>query len=197
MTLVSDAMIFAASAHDGMQRKGTRIPYILHPGEVAAIAATLTDDEEVLAAAILHDVMEDCGVSEETLCTRFSARVAALVKSETQERSGDPRETWLARKHGAVARIAQAERAAKIIALSDKLSNMRAIHRDFDQYGEDLFFRFHQHDKKLHAWYYHSCAALLKDELGDTQAWQELMEHIEYVFAGIGAAIGEREAFAG
>jgi len=197
MTLVSDAMIFAASAHDGMLRKGTRIPYILHPGEVAAIAATLTDDEEVLAAAILHDVMEDCGVSEETLCARFSARVAALVKSETQERSGDPCETWLKRKQGAIARIAQGDRAVKIIALSDKLSNMRAIHRDFDQYGEELFFRFHQHDKKLHAWYYRSCAALLKGELGDTKAWQELAEHIEYVFEGIGETIREKEAFAG
>ena len=61
MTLVSDAMIFAARAHDGMLRKGTHIPYIVHPAEVASIAATLTDDPDVLAAA-LHDVMEVCSV---------------------------------------------------------------------------------------------------------------------------------------
>ena len=63
MTLVSDAMIFAACAHDGMLRKGTNVPYIVHPAEVAAIASTLTDDPEILAAAVLHDVIEDCGVS--------------------------------------------------------------------------------------------------------------------------------------
>lgn len=185
MTLVSDAMIFAAHAHDGMLRKGTNIPYIVHPAEVAAIAATLTDDPEILAAALLHDVMEDCGVGEMELAGQFGPRVAKLVKSETQERNGDPCETWLSRKQGAVERIGKGGRAVKIIALSDKLSNMRAIHRDYDRDGERLFDRFHQHDKALHAWYYRSCAALLKDELGNTLAWQELQGHIDYVFADI------------
>ena len=185
MTLVSDAMIFAARAHDGALRKGTNLPYIVHPAEVAAIAATLTDEPEILAAALLHDVMEDCGVSEEELAQRFGARVARLVRSETQEHSGDPRETWLERKQGAVQRVTQADRETKIIALSDKLSNMRAIHRDYDQYGEQLFDRFHQHDKALHAWYYRSFAALLKSELGDTLAWNELAEHVAYVFSNV------------
>ena len=185
MTLVSDAMIFASRAHDGTLRKGTNIPYIVHPAEVAAIAATLTDDPEILAAALLHDVMEDCGVSEAELAERFGARVAQLVKSETQERNGDPAATWLVRKQGAVERIGRGDRAVRIIALSDKLSNMRAIHRDYDRDGERLFFRFHQHDKALHAWYYRSCAALLKEELGGTLAWQELSDHIAYVFADI------------
>lgn len=185
MTLVSDAMIFATKAHDGALRKGTNLPYIVHPAEVAAIAATLTDDPHILAAALLHDVMEDCGVSEAELAQRFGERVARLVKSETEERDGDPRETWLARKQSAVSRIGCADRDVKIIALSDKLSNMRAIHRDYDRDGERLFFRFHQHDKALHAWYYRSFPALLKDELGDTLAWQELCDHIDYVFADI------------
>ena len=185
MTLVSDAMIFAAKAHDGMLRKGTGIPYILHPSEAAAIAATLTDDEEILAAALLHDVMEDCGVSEETLAQRFGSRVAQLVRSETQQRCGDPEKTWLMRKQGAVERIAKGDRAVKIITLSDKLSNMRAIHRDYDRDGEMLFHKFHQHDKALHAWYYRSIAALLEKELGDTLAWQELCGHIAYVFADV------------
>ena len=79
MTLVSDAMIFAARAHDGMLRKGTNIPYIVHPAEVAAIAATMTEDENVLAAALLHDVMEDCGVTQAQLVQQFGERVAQLV----------------------------------------------------------------------------------------------------------------------
>ena len=185
MTLVSDAMIFAARAHDGMLRKGTNRPYIVHPAEVLAIAATLTEDPQVLCAALLHDVMEDCGVTEEELSAQFGDRVAQLVSSETQKRSGDPAETWLARKQGAVERIGRGGRDVKIIALSDKLSNMRAIRRDYDRDGEGLFFRFHQHDKALHAWYYRSCAALMQQELGDTLAWQELSSHIAYVFADI------------
>ena len=183
MTLVSDAMIFAAHVHDGMLRKGTGVPYIVHPAEVAAIASTLTDDPEVLAAAVLHDVVEDCGVSGQELEQRFGARVAALVLSETQACCGDPRMTWEARKRSALEQIVLGDRAVRIIALSDKLSNMRAIHRDFDRDGETVFAKFHQHDKRKHAWYYRSCAALLQDELGDTEAWRELCGHIEAVFS--------------
>ena len=59
--LLNRAILFAVRAHDGQRRKGGNIPYILHPLEAAAIAATLTEDEEVLAAAVLHDVVEDTG----------------------------------------------------------------------------------------------------------------------------------------
>ena len=197
MTLVSEAMIFAARAHDGMLRKGTDVPYIVHPAEVSAIASTMTDDAEVLAAAVLHDVMEDCGVTGEELARRFGARVAQLVRSETQEPCGDPRSTWDARKRLAIERIAQGDRAVKIIALSDKLSNMRAIHRDFDRDGERLFSRFHQHDKRRHAWYYRSCIALLEGELGATDAWRELLAHVEHVFADVPADRPARTACAG
>ncbi len=189
MSLVSKALIFASSAHEGQLRKGTNVPYIVHPAEVCAIAATLTDDPEVLAAAVLHDVMEDCGVSEEELAAQFGTRVAQLVRSETQVRCGDPRETWEARKRGAIARISAGGRAVKIIALSDKLSNMRAIHRDFDRDAQTMFQRFHQQDKRKHAWYYRSCVSLLKGELGLTDAWAELSAHVEYVF---GDAAGEK-----
>ena len=74
MTLVTQAVIFAAQAHDGAARKGSEIPYIVHPMEVVAIASTMTDDPQVLAAAALHDVMEDCGVTFETLSERFGVR---------------------------------------------------------------------------------------------------------------------------
>ena len=74
MTLLTEAIAFAAGAHDGVTRKGSRVPYIVHPMETVAIAASITDDEEVLAAAALHDVMEDCGVSGEVLRARFGGR---------------------------------------------------------------------------------------------------------------------------
>ena len=87
MTLVTQAVIFAAQAHDGAARKGSEIPYIVHPMEVVAIASTMTDDPQVLAAAALHDVMEDCGVTFETLSERFGVRVARLVCEESWARS--------------------------------------------------------------------------------------------------------------
>ena len=185
MTLVTDATIFAAQQHDGMLRKGTDLPYIVHPAEVMAIASALTGDPEILAAAVMHDVIEDCGVSESELAARFGARVAHLVMSETQLSSGDPRATWDARKQEALSRIAAGDRDVKLIALSDKLSNMRAIHRDYDRDRDSMFLRFHQHDKRRHAWYYREMTALLEGEFGDTAAWQELRAHVEHVFADV------------
>ena len=163
MTLVTQAVIFAAQAHDGAARKGSEIPYIVHPMEVVAIASTMTDDPQVLAAAALHDVMEDCGVTFETLSERFGVRVARLVCEESQRVCGDPCLTWNARKLSAVKRICGGCRATKIIALSDKLSNMRAISRDFARDG----------------------AAGLRDELGETDAWRELDTLVEQVFDGV------------
>ena len=84
MTRLSEAISFAAQCHDGMLRKGTNLPYIVHPAEAAAICAAMTEDEEVLCAAVLHDVMEDCGVTFEAIESRFGTRVAQLVESETQ-----------------------------------------------------------------------------------------------------------------
>lgn len=185
MMLTTQAIIFAAQAHDGAKRRGSEVPYIVHPMEAAAIAAALTDDEEVIAAAVLHDVIEDCGITEQALCERFGQRVAQLVLTQTHVREGDPRETWEARKQETVARLEKASRAEKIVALSDKLSNMRAIARDYNSSGEAMFARFHQQDREQHAWYYRSCTALLEEELGGTQAWRELSGLVDAVFAGM------------
>ena len=67
MELVSQAISFAVKVHDGMRRKKKNIPYILHPMEAAVIVGTMTEDQELIAAAVLHDVVEDAGVTiEET-----------------------------------------------------------------------------------------------------------------------------------
>jgi len=185
MTLVTQATVFAANAHDGATRRGSQIPYIVHPMEVAAIAATMTDDAQVVAAAMLHDVMEDCGVGFEELRARFGERVAQLVRDESQSEGPDGRGPWGARKREAVRRLARGSREAMIICLSDKLSNMRAIARDVERDGDAVFLRFHQHDKRKHAWYYRSCAAIMARELGDTHAFAELSALIARVFGDV------------
>ena len=182
MTLLTQAVIFAANAHDGATRKGSRTPYIVHPMEAAAIAAALTRDEEVIAAAALHDVAEDCGVSEEELAQRFGARVAQLVLCESQTQFPDPRTSWQQRKRETIDKLARGGRESKILALADKLSNMRAICRDYRREGDNVFSRFNQSDRRLHAWYYRSCAALIEPELGETDEWRELVRLIDEVF---------------
>ena len=80
--LLNEAVKFAADAHASWCRKGTRLPYIVYPMEAAAICASLTDDAEVLAAAVLHDVVEDAHVPVCELEERFGARVAVIVAGE-------------------------------------------------------------------------------------------------------------------
>ena len=183
MELVTQAMIFAAARHDGAVRKASNIPYIVHPMEAAAIAATITDDQEVLAATVLHDVMEDCGVSFEELKERFGARVADLVRADSHNQGKFACASWNARKREAVRKLAQAGPELLLITLSDKLSNIRAIYRDYLRDGNEMFSKFNQSDKRRHAWYYRSCAALTKEAYGHTSAWREMNALVEVVFA--------------
>ena len=66
-SMIKKAAEFAKRAHDGVYRKGTQIPYITHPMETAAIVTAFTDEPEMIAAALLHDVIEDAGVTREEL----------------------------------------------------------------------------------------------------------------------------------
>ena len=79
MELVSEAVAFAVKAHDGMRRKKSDLPYILHPMEAAVIGGTMTEDQNVIAAAALHDVVEDTGITIEEIEERFGKRVKELV----------------------------------------------------------------------------------------------------------------------
>lgn len=183
MELVTQAMIFAARMHDGAVRKASRIPYIVHPMEAAAIAAGITDDQEILAAAVLHDVMEDCGVSYEELHGRFGKRVADLVLEDSNNQGIFADASWSVRKHEAVRRLAGASREMRLLTLADKLSNIRAIYRDYLRDGDEMFTKFNQSDKRKHAWYYRSCAALIKGDYGHTSAWREMNALVDVVFA--------------
>ena len=79
--MINEAIEFAAKAHEGQLRKGTKKPYIVHPIEVSEIVSAMTDDEEVICAAVLHDTIEDCrGITKDVLKLRFGDRVAELVR---------------------------------------------------------------------------------------------------------------------
>ena len=179
--LLSRAVAFAARAHDGQVRKGGTLPYIVHPMEVAAIAATLTGDCEVLAAAVLHDVAEDCGVTIEALRQRFGPRVAALVQSVSEEKYADAAGTWQLRKRCAVDRLRTAGRETLILALSDKLSNLRSLDRDLRAEGAAVWRRFNQTDPAMHKWYYTAMGEALAP-LEQTDAHREYVALLDRVF---------------
>ena len=181
--LLDRAVVFAVRAHAGTERRGKGFPYIVHPMEAVEIVATMTNDPELLAAAVLHDTVEDTDVTVEQLRAEFGERVASLVAAESDEphEKRDSIDNWRARKQTAIDRIAAGSRDAKIVALCDKLSNMRAIARDYAIQGDKLWSIFHSNDRKDHEWHYRGLAESLR-ELQDTFAYQEFEYLIKQVF---------------
>ena len=178
------AIVFAVKAHSGTERRGKGYPYIVHPLEAVEIVATMTNDQELLAAAALHDTVEDTDVTVEQIREEFGDRVADLVASEsdTFEEGVSEEDSWHARKQAAIDRLGKASREAKMVALGDKLSNMRAIARDYAVQGDALWNLFHAKDPKDHEWHYRGLADALRD-LEDTFAYKEFESLINQVFA--------------
>ena len=184
MELVSEAIAFAVKAHDGMRRKKSEAPYILHPMEAAVIVGTMTNDQNLIAAAALHDVVEDAGITIEEIEQRFGKRVRELVQSETEDKRADlpPTETWRIRKEESLNVLRNTEDIAVLMVwLGDKLANMRAIYRDFKVEGEAMWQRFNQKNVSEQAWYYRSIVELT-GRLSDTSAWLEYKTLTELVF---------------
>ena len=182
-TLTDRAIIFAVHAHSGIERRGKGFPYIVHPMEAMAIVATMTSDQELLAAAALHDTVEDTSVTVEDIRREFGDRVAQLVAAESDvDVEGESDEaSWHYRKQVAIDRLAKAPRDVKMVAMGDKLSNMRAIARDYEIQGDALWDLFHIKDRRSHEWHYRGLAASLSD-LEGTYAYEEFMALINKVF---------------
>ena len=187
--LLDRAIIFAVKAHHNSERRGKGFPYIVHPMEAVEIVATITPDQELLAAAALHDTIEDTDVTAEQLRAEFGERIANLVHAESDQINGvlfnatvnDEASTWHERKQAAIDRLAAAPHDAKIVAMGDKLSNMRAIWRDYQMKGDELWNIFHVKDKASHEWHYRGLADSLS-ELSDTFAYKEFISLIDQVF---------------
>lgn len=177
--MIDEAIEFATKAHAGQFRKGTKRPYIVHPVEVADIVATMTQDEEIICAAVLHDTIEDCkGITEELLKERFGERVASMVALESEDKS----KSWEERKGATILRLKTAPRPVQMIGLADKLSNMRDIDRDYPVVGENLWKRFRMQSKSAIAWYYKGVQEALREGFEGVMAYEEYVKLIEKNF---------------
>jgi (p)ppGpp synthase/HD superfamily hydrolase len=183
-TLLDKAIIYAVKAHANTERRGKGFPYIVHPMEAMEIVASITPDQELLAAAALHDVVEDTDRTLEEIRAEFGDRIADLVAAESEEEVKGMSEeaSWHMRKQAVIDRLAKEPKDAKIVSMGDKLSNMRAIARDYEEIGDKLWSRFHTSDPKEHEWHYRGLAASLSD-LSDTAAYKEFISLIDKVFS--------------
>lgn len=181
--LLDRAIVFALRAHAGTERRGKGFPYIVHPLEAVTIVATMTSDQELLAAAALHDTVEDTDVTIDQIRAEFGDRIASLVAADSDIPVQDmnAEDSWYVRKQAAIDRIAASSHDAKIVAMGDKLSNMRAIARDYAMQGDALWNLFRVKNRKDHEWHYRGLAEALH-ELQDTFAYKEFEQLINQVF---------------
>jgi (p)ppGpp synthase/HD superfamily hydrolase len=170
--LLEAALAFAAVAHQGQRRKGTAVPYIVHPvGVMLVLMAAGETDAEVLAAALLHDTVEDAGITLAELRQKFGDRVAEIVVGCSEP---DRRAAWEVRKQHTVAYLRTAPRAVQLVAAADKLHNLRSLAADYAEVGEPLWQRF-KRGRAAMAWYYHAVVDSLKaGGLGDHPLLNEL-----------------------
>lgn len=186
MDLFEKALAFAMKAHEGQIRKRDNLPFILHPCEAAAIAATLTTDREILAAVLLHDVVEDTDTTIEEIREAMGERVAELVAGETENPHEElsREESWKIRKQESLDHLKNTDdTGVKIMWLSDKTSNMRSFCRQYFLEGDTMWEHYNQKDISQQAWYYQTIAELLKEFEG-TLAYMEYTELISIVFGG-------------
>lgn len=174
---IHNAIIFATLKHKSQKRKGTDIPYIVHPMEVMQILTACGCGEDVITAGILHDTLEDTDTTPEEIKENFGQKVLEIVQTESEDKS----KTWKERKQHTIDDLKEAEEGTQIVCLADKLSNLRSIYADFQTDGNKLWKRFNAPKENI-KWYYESVVDALEKDFSSLEAWKELKELTKTVF---------------
>lgn len=173
---IHEAIEFATIKHINQKRKGTDIPYIVHPMEVMQILTENGCSEDLIIAGILHDTLEDTDAKPEEIREKFGDRVLELVQSESEDKS----KTWRERKQTTLNHLATAPDDEAICCLADKLSNLRSIYYDRMRVGEKVWERFRESKENV-KWYYVSIAEATK-RLSDKKIWKDYSETLTLTF---------------
>ena len=171
--------------HRGQIRKFNNLPYIIHPLEVAQILAGMTDDQEIIAAGILHDTLEETDASFESLKRRFGSRIAELVNAETEQKTGEmsKAESWKKRKEESLARLKNSQDiGVKMLWLADKLSNIRSLAAVYSERGDEIWKELNQSDPAEQCWYYRTIAEYVELTLNKTGVFKEFVRNINYIW---------------
>jgi len=167
--IVFQAIEVAAKAHSGQYRKGTMIPYIIHPLRVGVTLIEYGCRGELAAAGILHDVVEDTPLSVDDVQRAFGADTAFLVKAVSEPDKGD---TWKRRKKHTLKQLESASLDVLLVSCADKLDNVLSLKKDIDQIGESVWSRFRK-TRKHQSWYYTSLSQVFEtraDQFVDSQS---------------------------
>lgn len=181
MQIIDQAIEFATLAHRHQLRKGTNIPYISHPFAVGILLVRAGCTQEVVAAGLLHDTIEDASVTLGELRERFGDRVAAIVEGCSEADKSSP---WEVRKQHTLEALRTASSKVRLVSCADKLHNVRSMATDFERVGEALWARF-KRGRDSQAWYYRGLVESLRPPEGDEQQlWlhRQLEQEVQELF---------------
>jgi (p)ppGpp synthase/HD superfamily hydrolase len=176
------ALLLATRKHAGQRRKGTDIPYVSHLLSVAGLVLEAGGDEDLAIAALLHDVVEDCGGAPmlQEIRSQFGERVAHVVDGCT-DTDLTPKPPWRQRKEDYLKHLRTADADTCLVSAADKLHNARSILADYRQLGEPVWERF-QGKRDGTLWYYRA----LVDEF-KRQKTNRLADQLERVVSELEA----------
>jgi (p)ppGpp synthase/HD superfamily hydrolase len=181
------AFRYAAEKHYGQTRKQSAVPYLSHLMAVASLVLEAGGDEDMAIAALLHDVVEDCGGMPRLreIRKKFGPRVARIVEGCTDS-FGEPKPEWAERKKDYLREVQHAGAETRLVSASDKLHNVRTILADYRQHGEAIWTRFTgKRDGTL--WYYRA----LSDEYG-RRGPNCITRELEIAVAQLELAVGQK-----
>jgi hypothetical protein len=179
--MLFDALAFAVDAHGRIEhtRKGTRFPYMIHPIRVGWILERHGYDDELVAAGLLHDTIEDTEVTREQIAERFGDRVAGLVEAVSE---ADRTLVWGERKGATIAKVAEAEADVLPLLAADKLDNVRSIRDTLAERGEDETWALFKTGRAEQSWYYRSLANAFLSRDGMNTLFRTLETEVGAVF---------------
>jgi (p)ppGpp synthase/HD superfamily hydrolase len=188
------AIEFATGAHRAQFRKGTTIPYIVHPLDVLSILLKSGAGEDLVIAGVLHDVLEDTPRSKDEIRKDFGNVVGSLVEGASESEAltkgvsnEEKKKTWKLRKSERITKVRTAGRELRLLICADKLANIRDLLEDQRSLGEGVWAKFNA-SKVEQSWYYHEIAAAMilpkggVSDLSDAPAYRELQSCIRQVF---------------
>ena len=178
--MINTAIEVALEAHKSQFRKGTKIPYVTHPLAVGIILAKAGFPDEVIAAGILHDTVEDTPVTVNELREKFGEEVAEIVDRVSEP---DKSLSWEARKQHTLDFLKETSEEVRFVTLADKLDNIRAIAGDYKAEGDGFWKRF-KRGRESQKWYYRCLLNSLYDGPAD-DAYNYLYRQLAQVVAEV------------
>lgn len=171
-TKIEKAIVRSAELHRKQSRKASGAPYIVHPFAVAFLLAHYVEDEDVICAGLLHDVLEDVpSYGAEKMREEFGERVYEIVKEVTEDRDPTDRwgffsrkKNWKERKEGYLDNLRNDSPEGLMIAAADKIHNIRSLVDGYEMHGEDVWKLFRAEKAEMF-WFYGSVLSILREKL--------------------------------